>query len=241
MRGRRSGTFLAALSIAAFGVTACSGARPAAASPAQPQLGIPRQPVVARTHAPSAATVVLTGSSDDQLAAGVAQQLFLSAPVAVVSADDLDAVNAAATDARRLGAPLLLTAPAPPGSAQAPAPPSAPVPAAPPGPRPSPGLPPSAKPPPALAPPGTITPALRTEITNLHPRDVLAVGLPARVLSARLPGVQRRLRARCAARDGAAAAAQPRRRPGSAGSFRGHGGHDRDRADHGGHRGARAR
>ena len=53
------------------------------------------------------------------------------------------------------------------------------------------GAPPSAGPPPAQAPvwPGAITPALRTEIKELHPRDILAVGLPARVLSARLPGI----------------------------------------------------
>jgi hypothetical protein len=195
IRGHRGGTFLAALSIFAFGVTACSSARPTAASSAQPRPGTPGHPAVARTHTPSSPTVVLTGSSADELAAGVARQLFLSAPIVVVSADDPVAVNAAAADARRLSAPLLLTAPGPPRSAHAPASASAPVPG-PPGPRPSPGLPPSAEPPSAappsaraLPPPGTISPVLRAEITSLHPRDVLAVGLPARVLSAWLPGV----------------------------------------------------
>jgi hypothetical protein len=157
------------LSILACGVTACSSARPTAAPSAQPHSGGPRAPVVARTHVPSSATVVLTGSSADQLAAGVAQQLFGSAPVVVVSAAGPVAVNAAAGDARRVNAPLLLAAPAAPTApASAPASPRA-----------------SAR----AAPPSDITPALRTEITNLHPRDVLAVGLPARVLSARLPGV----------------------------------------------------
>jgi hypothetical protein len=190
------------LSVVAFAVTACSGARPTTAgSSAQPQLGTPQRPLVAQTHAPSAATVVLTGSTADALAAGVARQLFTSAPVVVVSTGDPAAVNAAAGDARRVNAPLLLTDPASaagPASAPASPPPSAPASAVPSGPRPSPGLPPSARPGPpptgsrpahAPAPPGAITPAVRAEIAGLHPRDVLAVGLPARLLSARLPGV----------------------------------------------------
>jgi hypothetical protein len=111
---------------------------------------------VAQTHASSSATVVLTGSSPDEMAASLARQLFSSAPVVVVSTDDPVALKAAAVDARRVNAPLLLTAPAPSAAGPASGPPS---------------------------------PALRSEITGLHPRDVLAVGLPARVLSARLPGV----------------------------------------------------
>ena len=197
------------LSVLALCVTACSSGRPQAASSAGPQPGTPRNPVAARTHAPSSATVVLTGSSADQLAAGVAQQLFLSAPVVVISADDPAMVNAAAADARRVNAPLLLTAPASPAatppSGPPPStgpPPSGPAPSTGPppgatgspaaaGPRPSPGLPPSTAPRPARAAtaPGAITPALRTEIKDLHPRDVLAVGVPARVLAGQLPGV----------------------------------------------------
>ena len=157
IRGHRGGTFLAALSVLALAVTACSSARPVTAWSSPPQPGTPQDPVVARTHAPSAATVVLTGSSPGELAAGVAQQLFLSAPVVVVSTDDPVAANAAAADARRVNAPLLLTAPAPPAR--------------------------------SAAPPIVITPALRAEITSLHPRDVLAVGLPARGLAGQLPGV----------------------------------------------------
>ena len=160
------------LSVVALGVSACSSVRPTTgASSAQPQPGTPQRPLVARTHAPSSATVVLTGSSPDEMAAGVARQLFTSAPVVVVGADDPAAVNAAAVDARRVNAPLLLTSPGLPPSAR-------------------PGPPPTgSRPANAPAPPSASGPALRAEITALHPRDVLAVGLPARVLSARLPGV----------------------------------------------------
>ena len=38
-------------------------------------------------------------------------------------------------------------------------------------------------------PPGAITAALRAEIRNLHPRDVLVVGLAPDVLAAKLPGI----------------------------------------------------
>jgi len=151
-RGHRGGMILAALSI--LGLAACVGPQPPGASSAPPRPGARGNPAVARTQAPSAATVVLAGSAPDQLAAGAARQLFLSAPVVVVSADDPVAVGAAAGDARQVNAPLLLTAPAQ-----------------------------------AAVPPGVITPALRTEIRNLHPRDVLAVGVPAGVLAARLPGI----------------------------------------------------
>ena len=186
------------LSVLALCVAACSSGRPQAASSAGSQPGTPRDPVAARTHAPSSATVVLTGSSADQLAAGVAQQLFLSAPVVVISADDPAMVNAAAADARQVNAPLLLTAPASPAST----PPSGPAPSTGPSPgatgspaaarpRPAPGLPPSTGPRLARAStaPGAITSALRTEIKDLHPRDVLTVGVPARVLAGQLPKV----------------------------------------------------
>ena len=196
------------LSVLALCVTACSSGRPQGASSAGPQPGTPPNPVAARTHVPSSATVVLTGSSADQLTVGVAQQLFLSAPVVVISADDPVMVNAAAADARRVNAPLLLTAPASPaatppsGPPPTGSPPSGPAPSTGPppgaagspaaaGPRPSPGLPPSAAPRPARAPAatGAITPALRTEIKDLHPRDILAVGVPAGVLAGQSPGV----------------------------------------------------
>ena len=49
--------------------------------------------------------------------------------------------------------------------------------------------PPSPPPPPDAAPPGAITAALRAEIRDLHPRDVLVVGLAPNVLAAKLPGI----------------------------------------------------
>ena len=225
-RGRRSriAGFLAALIAAALAVTACSGTRP----PAGPHPVTPPDPLAARTHAPAAATVVLPATSADGLTAGVARQLFQSAPVVVVSADTPAAVAAAAADARRFAAPLLLAGAAaakvgtdagrsappqnPPASGAAASrggPPAqstqstvAAQPARytragaspPPTPRPAPAAgasPPVRAPAPARAavPSSPITPALRTEISSLHPRDVLAVGMPATAVAGRLPGL----------------------------------------------------
>ena len=267
-RGRRAATVMAALSmaalsVAALSVAACTGAGLGAAASSQPHPSSRQDPLAARTQAPASATVVLPQTSADGLAAGVAQQLFRSAPVVVVGVDTPVAVTAAAAEARRIYAPLLLTAPfgstsprpavtpsaaarsaaAPAAASAHPVPSVSPGPAAPPGPQPDP--PPtsdsaashpaapaptaslstapatntgsSAPPPtagPAMAslstapatntgssapalppsqvpiPAGAITPALRTELTALHPRDVLAVGLPASELAAELPGIR---------------------------------------------------
>ena len=93
-RGRHcAGTILAALSIAAFGVSACSASGPSAASPSNSGPGSSRNPLTARTRLPSSAAVVLTSTPPDELAAGVAQQLFRSAPVVVVSTEDPAAVT----------------------------------------------------------------------------------------------------------------------------------------------------
>ena len=230
---------MAALSMAALSVAACTSARPVTAASSGPHPLSRPDPLAARTQAPASATVVLPQTSADGLAAGVAQQLFRSAPVVVVGVDTPIAVTAAAAEARRIYAPLLLTAPfgstipraagtrpATTGPAAAPAAASAhPVPSVPPRPAPPPGSPPapppashSAAPPPtavpataslSTAPPtntgysapalppsqvripaGAITPALRTEIRGLHPRDVLAIGLPASELAAELPGIR---------------------------------------------------
>jgi len=248
-RARRAATMVAALSMAALSVAACTSAGPGTAASSRPYLFSRRDPLAARTQAPASATIVLPQTSADGLAAGVAQQLFRSAPVVVVGVDTPIAVTAAAAEARRIYAPLLLTAPfgstsprpaatrpaatrpAATSSAAAPAAASAhPVPSAPPGPAAPPGpqpAPPSAShpaaPPPTAGPPtagpptaslatapptnagssapalppsqvpipaGAITPALRTEIRALHPRDVLAVGLPASELAAELPGIR---------------------------------------------------
>ena len=267
-RGRRAATMVAALSMAALSaaalsVAACTSAGPVTAASSRPHLFSRRDPLAARTQAPASATVVLPQTSADRLAAGLAQQLFRSAPVVVVGVDTPIAVTAAAAEARRIYAPLLLTAPvgstsprpaatrpaaarsgaAPAAASAHPVPGVRPAPAAPPGPQPAPpsashpAAPPptagpataslstapptntgySAPPPTAgpataslsTAPPtntgysapplppsqvpiptGAITPALRTEIRALHPRDVLAVGLPAGELAAELPGIR---------------------------------------------------
>ena len=243
-RGRRPATMVAALSMAALSVVACTSAGPGTAAPSRPHLISRRDPLAARTQAPASATVVLPQTSADRLAAGVAQQLFRSAPVVVVGVDTPIAVTAAAAEARRIYAPLLLTAPfgstsprpaatrpaaarsgaAPAAASAHPVPSVRPGPAAPPGPQPAPpsashsaASHPAAPPPTAgsataslsTAPPtntgssvpplppsqvpipaGAITPALRTEIRALHPRDVLAIGLPATELAAELPGIR---------------------------------------------------
>jgi hypothetical protein len=243
-RGRRAATMVAALSMAALSaaalsVAACTSAGPVTAASSRPHLFSRRDPLAARTQAPASATVVLPQTSADGLAAGVAQQLFRSAPVVVVGVDTPIAVTAAAAEARRIYAPLLLTAPfgstsprpaatrpaaarsaaAPAAASAHPVPSVPPGPAAPPGPQPaSPSASHPATPPPTAVPAtaslsvapatntgssasalppsqvpipaGAITPALRTEIRALHPRDVLAVGLPASELAAELPGIR---------------------------------------------------
>jgi hypothetical protein len=238
-RGRRAATMVAALSMAALSVAACTSAGPGTAAPSRPHLFSRLDPLAARTQAPASATVVLPQTSADRLAAGLAQQLFRSAPVVVVGVDTPIAVTAAAAEAGRIYAPLLLTAPvgstsprpaatrpaaarsgaAPAAASAHPVPGVRPAPAAPPGPQPAPpsASHPAAPPPTAgpataslsTAPPtntgysapplppsqvpiptGAITPALRTEIRALHPRDVLAVGLPAGELAAELPGIR---------------------------------------------------
>jgi hypothetical protein len=109
---------------------------------------------------------VLTGTAAGVTAADVTRQLFVSAPVVVVAdADRPAALATAASQAVRAHAPLLLTTAAP-GS-------------------PSPALPPGQ----ARMAAATVSSAQRTEIENLHPRAVLAVGLAASALSARLPGI----------------------------------------------------
>ena len=232
-RRRHALTMVAALSMAAVSVAACTSARSdTAAAPSRPHPLSHRDPLAARTQAPASATAVLPQTSADGLAAGVAEQLFRSAPVVVVSADTPIAVTAAAAEARRIYAPLLLTAPLDstgprpaglrPAGTRSPAAPAAasvhPVPTVPPGsqpappasqpaaPRPTvapataslsaapptgtgssaPALPPSQVPIPASA----ITPSLRAGIRALHPRDVLAIGLPASELATELPGIR---------------------------------------------------
>ena len=163
-RGWRAATMVAALSMAALSVAACTSAGPDTAASSGPHPLSRQDPLAALTQAPAPATVVLSQTSADGLAAGVAQQLFRSAPVVVVGVDTPIAVTAAAAEARRIYAPLLLTAPlgstssrpavarpAATRSAAAPAAASAhPVPSVSPGPAASPG--PQPAPPPASHP-----------------------------------------------------------------------------------------
>ena len=157
-RGRRAATMVAALSMAGLSVAACTSAGIGTAASSQPHPFSRQDPLAARTQAPASATVVLPQTSADGLAAGVAQQLFRSAPVVVVGVDTPVAVTAAAAEARRIYAPLLLTAPvgstsprpavtpsaaarsaaAPAAASAHPVPSVPPRPAAPPGPQPDP-------------------------------------------------------------------------------------------------------
>ena len=183
-RNRRrpgAGAVLITLSVLAAGLTACSDAGPPGSGPdprpgsaAAPGAPAARAaPLVARTRPPSPATVVLASGGAGAMATDVARQLFVSAPVVVVAdAYRPGALAAAASQAVRAHAPLLLLTPGPgsPSSAPSPGPPSAP-----------PGH--------ARTDAVTVGSAQRAEIDDLHPRVVLAVGMAAGTLSARLPGV----------------------------------------------------
>jgi hypothetical protein len=182
--GYRVGAVLITLSILAASLTACTDAGPRASGPdprpgsaAAPASRAAAAPLAARTRQPAPATQVLTGAVTGVTTADVARQLFISAPVVVVADPDRPAaLAAAASQAVRAHAPLLLIA-AGRGS-------------------PSPAAPSSAARSPGTRPPGqartaavTVSSAQRTEIENLHPRAVLAVGLAASALSAQLPGI----------------------------------------------------
>jgi hypothetical protein len=119
---------------------------------------------------------VLSGSTPGAMATDVARQLFVSAPVVVVADASRPAILAtAASEAVRAHAPLLLLATGPA------APPAAPPSARPSRSGPGPG--------PGRTDAVTVSSEQRTEIDALHPRAVLAVGMAARTLAARLPGV----------------------------------------------------
>jgi hypothetical protein len=122
--------------------------------------------LVARTRAPASASSVLAGPAS-VLAAGVAEQLFAAAPVVVVAnAGDPADLPAAAVRAERAHAPLLLASPAV-----------------------------SAHPGVGVTQPGgaaaqAASAAVRTAVSALRPRAVLAVGMPGAALSAQLPGIR---------------------------------------------------
>jgi hypothetical protein len=165
------------------------------------------------THVPSPAVSVLASAAPDVLTAEFTRLLFGSSPVVVV-ARDAATLAAAEKAAWAAHAPLLIAAPAaaarrqdatpsthrsattatPPGATPVPRGPAAttpsPSPGATAGPRRSatttrsPGA--TASPHPAAQ----VSAALVAGIMSLHPRAVLAVGLPAWALAARLPGIQ---------------------------------------------------
>jgi hypothetical protein len=146
-----AGALLVVLSAVALG-TMSHGAAGGTAQRASGQ-------VVARTRVPASATSVLTGTPD-AVAAGVARELFASAPVVVVADANRPADQAtAATLSEREHAPLLLAA-APGGAGPAGA---------------------------RQETAGPVSAALRGEINALGARAVLAVGEAGRGLTAQLP------------------------------------------------------
>jgi hypothetical protein len=111
---------------------------------------------------------VLASAAPDVLTTEFTRLLFVSSPVVVVAGGGAT-LAAAEKAARAAHAPLLIAAPAPsPGAT------TAPVPGAAAGPRPA----------------AQVSAALAAGIMSLHPRAVLAVGLPAKALAARLPQVR---------------------------------------------------
>jgi len=168
-----------ALTAAGLAATSC-----AATAHAPRAAHIDPASLVARTRPPEAASSVLAGPAG-VLAAGVAERLFATAPVVVVaSVSDSAGLPAAAAAAERAHAPLLLASPAPgarPGPASAsPRPGSPGAQAGPASASPRPGSP-------GAQPAGT---TVRAAVAALHPRAVLAVGIPPASLSAQLSGIR---------------------------------------------------
>ena len=187
-------------------VPACTGmltdpGTTSATSPTHAVGGARRPPAAPLTHEPSPAVSVLASAAPDVLTAEFTRLLFGSSPVVVVARDATLAVAEKA--ARAAHAPLLIAAPA----AAARRPDATPSPRRPaiaatparvtPSPRPaattasSPGA--TTASPAATADSRSaaeLSPALAAGIMSLHPRAVLAVGLTARALAARLPGVR---------------------------------------------------
>ena len=120
---------------------------------------------------------MLTGTPD-VIAEGVAQELFASAPVIVIASPDKSADAAAARQALQVHAPMLLTSAAPgqPGSGGTVT--TARHTAV----RPASGS--------AQAGATVVSAALQARIRALDPQVVLAVGVPAQVIAAQLPGIR---------------------------------------------------
>ena len=109
---RRRARFLRTLTVAAA-ITSASVVALAGILGAAAPVSRPARPLAAQTHAPAAAATVL-GGAPETVAAGAAQQLFASAPVVVIANPGDRGLRAAARQAVRVHAPLLLaTAPSP--------------------------------------------------------------------------------------------------------------------------------
>jgi hypothetical protein len=163
------------------------------------------------THAPSPAVSVLASAAPDVLTAEFTRLLFVSSPVVVV-ARGAATLAAAEKAARAAHAPLLIAEPAaaarrtgatpgarqsamtatPPRATPSPRRSATPMPSPDATPMPSPGATTVASPGATARPrpADQVSAALAAGIMSLHPRAVLAVGLPARALAAQLPGVR---------------------------------------------------
>ncbi len=162
-----AGAVLALVVAVTGGTTACT----AAAGPARHDAPAPVR-LAPQTRLPASAASVLAGPPD-VVAEDVAQRLFAFAPVIVVAGPGPQADAAAARQALRAHAPLLLTAVRPGRSA------------------------PGGAATMAFRTAGTtgataavVSAALRARIRELDPRVVLAVGVAANVLTAQLPGIR---------------------------------------------------
>jgi hypothetical protein len=133
--------------------------------------------VMSRTRLPAAATSVLTGAQD-VIAEDVAQNLFAAAPVVVIASPGSPDDRAAARQALQIHAPLLLTS----AGAARPASGGAVTTALRTGMRPASDS--------AQDAASVVSAALRARVRALDPSAVLAVGIPAKVLTAQLPGVR---------------------------------------------------
>jgi len=172
----RAGAVLALLAVVTVGTTSCSAAARHDTGAARHDLPAPVR-LAPRTRLPASATSVLTGPPD-VVAADVAQRLFVSAPVIVVASSSPRADVAAARQALRAYAPLLLTVAGTGGSAPGGITTTALRAAA----RSASGS--------SAATPAVVSAALRERIRALDPHVVLAVGVAANVLAAQLPGIR---------------------------------------------------
>jgi hypothetical protein len=145
-----------------------------------PGNGGARRPV-AQTHAPSGAVEVLSAGTDGDLSIQFAQALFGSSPVVVVARDAASMPSLASVD-RPAASPTATAANTNPAKPGKPAKPQ------------SSALPAAARAAAAAHAPlllaNGVTGQLATAIRALHPRAVLAVGLPSAELAAVLPGVR---------------------------------------------------